>query len=110
MCKRNVKRNYVASLQCSDGTRLISTSKVLDECATFYTDLLGSCTECSPIDESVLADGPCINDVIHIQLANDVLEDEIRGALFLIPGDKAPSPEGYSVKFFKRAWGTVGSL
>ena len=37
-----------------------------------------------------------------------VTDEEIRHALFSIPDDKAPGPDGYTSLFFKRAWGIIG--
>lgn len=62
MCKRNAKTNHVASIQRSDGTCTVSSTEVLDEFVRFYHDLLGTRTECSPIDETVLEYGPCIDE------------------------------------------------
>lgn len=57
----------------------------------------------------MLDHGLCVDQDSHIQLANDVSADEIRSALFSIPDEKAPGPDGYS-QFFKRAWSIVGVL
>lgn len=110
MTKRNAKRNYIASILRSDGTPTSSTSEVLEEFVTFYKDLLGSRTECQALDESVFNFGPCVDDATHAQLLADVTEEEIRGAIFSIPDDKASGPDGYSSQFFKRTWPTVGPL
>ena len=37
-----------------------------------------------------------------------ITDDEIRQALFSIPDDKAPRPDGYTSLFFKRAWDIIG--
>ena len=35
---------------------------------------------------------------------------EIKEAMFSIGDNKAPSPDGYSAKFFKKAWSIVGMM
>lgn len=41
-------------------------------------------------------------------MIREVSCEEIRAALFDVGDDKAPSPDGYSSKFFKVAWAIVG--
>ena len=41
-------------------------------------------------------------------LEREVTTEEIRDILFHMPMNKAPGPNGYSVKFFKESWFVVG--
>nr|KAJ0187106.1 hypothetical protein LSAT_V11C900454800 [Lactuca sativa] len=43
-----------------------------------------------------------------LEMVNEVTNEEIKRALFDIDDDKAPGPDGYSSKFFKKAWRIVG--
>ncbi|CAH1443919.1 unnamed protein product [Lactuca virosa] len=43
-----------------------------------------------------------------LDMVSDVTVEEIKFALFDIDDDKAPRPDGYSAKFFKKAWMIVG--
>lgn len=52
----------------------------------FYRQLLGSRSDCGPIDESVLDYGPCVDEITHAQLATDVLDEKIRGGRIFDPG------------------------
>ncbi|GKA20014.1 RNA-directed DNA polymerase, eukaryota, reverse transcriptase zinc-binding domain protein [Tanacetum coccineum] len=42
------------------------------------------------------------------KMVKDVSDDEIKEAMFLIDGIKAPGPDGFSSLFFKTAWNIVG--
>ncbi|CAI9259916.1 unnamed protein product [Lactuca saligna] len=44
-----------------------------------------------------------------VDMIKDVTDEEIKAALFDIDDDKAPGPDGFSSKFFKKAWMIVGS-
>lgn len=44
----------------------------------------------------------------HAQgLIRDFLEQEIKDTLFSIGDDKSPGPDGFSSRFFKKAWGSI---
>lgn len=76
----------------------------------FYQELLESRTMCSVLDEAVFDYGLCVAEDAHAQLVAVVTDDEIKGAIFSIPDDKAPGLDGYSSQFLKSAWNTVGPL
>lgn len=72
---------------------------------------MGTRSECTLIDESVLDCGPWVDEATHIQFATDVLDEEIKWAIFFFfPDDKPSGRDGYSAQFFKSAWNTVGPL
>ena len=41
-------------------------------------------------------------------LTQEFTDDDVKEALFSIPGSKAPGPDGYNSIFFKEAWRTIG--
>lgn len=41
-------------------------------------------------------------------LIREVTAEEVTKTIFSMPLDKSPGPDGYSVEFFKSAWGIVG--
>nr|KAJ0189677.1 hypothetical protein LSAT_V11C800388260 [Lactuca sativa] len=44
-----------------------------------------------------------------LDMVKDITNEEIKAALFDIDDDKAPGPDGFSSKFFKKAWMIVGN-
>nr|KAJ0193875.1 hypothetical protein LSAT_V11C800388240 [Lactuca sativa] len=49
-----------------------------------------------------------LDSIQALDMVKDVTSEEIKSALFDIDDDKAPGPDGYSSKFFKKAWRIVG--
>jgi hypothetical protein len=52
-------------------------------------------------------------DVMHFQdldlqtLGDPFSEEEVKSAIFTMPCDKAPGPDGFTFAFFKRSWDTI---
>ena len=42
-------------------------------------------------------------------LDREVLDDEIKSALFFLKDNKGPGPDGVSLGFFKKSWSVVGA-
>ena len=41
-------------------------------------------------------------------LIKEVLEEEVRKTLFVMPVNKSPGPDGFTSEFFKESWSIVG--
>ncbi|KAL2906029.1 hypothetical protein RDABS01_004739 [Bienertia sinuspersici] len=52
--------------------------------------------------------GPLIQNHHNSLLQAPVTDEEIKKALFSIPGSKAPGPDGYNSSFFKATWEVTG--
>ncbi|XP_020262770.1 uncharacterized protein LOC109838764 [Asparagus officinalis] len=90
------------------GEKLTDGEKITSELISFYKNLMGSATDTVKPDMNIISNGPCLNASQEKYLSDPVIRDEIKEALFSIPGNKARSPDGYSMSFFKSAWGIIG--
>ncbi|XP_074299580.1 uncharacterized protein LOC141630711 [Silene latifolia] len=61
-----------------------------------------------PINRRIVQSGNCLNAGHCERLTSPITGEEIREAMFSIPGNKAPGPDGYSSQFFKDNWDLVG--
>ncbi|XP_074296860.1 uncharacterized protein LOC141627516 [Silene latifolia] len=75
----------------------------------YYTDLLGSSMEVTRVNLGVVRRGRCISESQATGLIQHVSGAEIKEALFSIPIDKAPGPDGYTSCFFRDCFDIVGS-
>lgn len=107
--KRNHKKNFIAAINLPDGSLTTSREQVINAFVDHFQALLGTCLDTQPISDDVLTYGPGISAEQSDQILSHITEDEIKGALNDIGGDKAPGPDGYSSHFFKSAWAFVGN-
>ena len=105
---QNHRRNFIPAIMCRNGSLSNSLTEVGDEFVAYYQQLLGSSKSTIPIDSVVIRCGPCLPSSSHNLLLSPVSAEDIRQAMFSIENEKAPSPDGYSSFFFKKAWPVVG--
>lgn len=60
------------------------------------------------ISESIIANGPILSTGQQEMLLRPVSYNEVQHALFSIPGEKSPEPDGFGAFVFKYAWAIVG--
>lgn len=59
------------------------------------------------IDVDILKKVPMLSDEHAMTLVRDILDQEIKYALFSIGDDKSLGPDGYTSRFFKKSWSIV---
>ncbi|GJQ98465.1 RNA-directed DNA polymerase, eukaryota, reverse transcriptase zinc-binding domain protein [Tanacetum coccineum] len=82
--------------------------EVAGQFVSHFQSFLGTCDEVFPIEEP---DELFINKMdpeIALTMIRDVSDDEIRVALHDIDDNKAPGPDGFTSRFFKASWETIG--
>ncbi|XP_074266664.1 uncharacterized protein LOC141589943 [Silene latifolia] len=74
----------------------------------YYQKLLGSSESVTRVNCGVVRRGKCVSDFQSDSMVAEVTKEEVRAALFSIPNEKAPGPDGYSSSFFKDAFDIIG--
>ncbi|KAK9704967.1 hypothetical protein RND81_07G023700 [Saponaria officinalis] len=74
----------------------------------FYLALLGSSNPVTAVHVPTVQNGNLVTDAHCQGLMAPITGKEIRDAMFSIPDDKAPGPDGFTSQFYKDAWGIVG--
>ncbi|KAL9400754.1 hypothetical protein Peur_004603 [Populus x canadensis] len=97
------KANFILAIHRSDGSLTTSASEVGEVFVNFFQQLLGTSRATSPLDESVVRCGPCVDSSLHSSLLAHVSSNDIKKALFSIGDTKSPGPDGNSVFFFKKS-------
>ncbi|XP_074290425.1 uncharacterized protein LOC141617144 [Silene latifolia] len=77
-----------------------------DENTAFYHNR--SSKPVTPINHGIVRKGACLTKENQKLLLQPVTDEEVRAAMFSIPGTKAPGPDGYISQFFKDTWAIVG--
>lgn len=108
LVKRNVNRNFIAAVTLTDGSFTASMDEVINAFVNHFADLLGSRAVVIPIDQEILNSGPVLAEGSIHGLIDTISDGEIKEALFGIGDNKSPGPDGFSAKFYKAAWTTVG--
>ncbi|XP_010666661.1 uncharacterized protein LOC104883796 [Beta vulgaris subsp. vulgaris] len=102
-------QNTVYAIHDDQGNWMENVEEVNTAFLNYYKKLLGSeLLNRIPVKESVINKGPVLS-VEHKEFLNrQYTTEEVKCALFSIPGDKAPGPDGFGGYFFRDAWTIIG--
>ncbi|XP_074314393.1 uncharacterized protein LOC141649604 [Silene latifolia] len=86
-----------------------TTSNAIEEAfIKYYEQLLGAKRKVHKVHKGTVQQGKVVTPAQRVLLTSDVTTQEIREALFFIPANKAPGPDGFSSQFFKDSFEVVG--
>lgn len=101
--------NTVYVITDSNGVWVETQEQVNEAFIQYYIKFLGTERSTrSEIQEVVIKDGPVVSEEQGRHLMRRFAHEEIKEALFSIPGDKSPGPDGYGSHFFKDSWDVFG--
>uniref|UniRef100_A0A803PG06 Reverse transcriptase zinc-binding domain-containing protein n=1 Tax=Cannabis sativa TaxID=3483 RepID=A0A803PG06_CANSA len=107
--KDRSRQNRILSIVNAQGERVDEQEKITQAFLDYYKELLGtSMIGRKRVKNSVMKEGPLITPTQAATLMADFSNEEIKEAMFSIPGVKSPGPDGYGSYFFQDNWDLVG--
>ncbi|XP_060965495.1 uncharacterized protein LOC133034427 [Cannabis sativa] len=107
--KQRARQNQIFSIESKHGTRITDPNLISAAFVDYYKELLGtSLTNRRPVLKKLVSRGAVLSTQQAENLMMQFTKDEVKGALFDIPGNKALGPDGYSSFFFSRLLGDSG--
>ncbi|XP_056691888.1 uncharacterized protein [Spinacia oleracea] len=103
-------QNQIYSIHDMRGDWKDQAADVSEAFLNYYKMLLGSVHEGrTPVITQVVHGGPVCQDYHKTILNAPYTSEEVKAALFSIPGIKAPGPDDFGSFFYKDAWHVVGN-
>ncbi|XP_074283135.1 uncharacterized protein LOC141607680 [Silene latifolia] len=102
-------QNKVLQIKDKNGHLCSDNAAIEQAFLDYYSELLGSSASVTKVCSGVVQRGVVLSEEQAREIIKEVTVDEIKHALFSIPKEKAPGPDGYSSQFFKDAFELVGS-
>ncbi|XP_074299769.1 uncharacterized protein LOC141630931 [Silene latifolia] len=94
--KRRRARNRVFQIKDMDNNMCTKPKDIQAAFEKYYKFLLGTSKEVSSINQRVVCAGPILTKEHCDLLIAFITGEEVKNAMFGIPGTKAPGPDGYS--------------
>lgn len=110
--KSNLSRNIIHHLRLEDNTKVTEVAQLKSMVEQFYFNLLGSPnTAVDPYSvDTIRSLHPFrCGAPLATKLSRLPSSQEIKEAVFSLPDNKAPGPDGFSAEFFTSAWDVVGN-
>ncbi|XP_074299117.1 uncharacterized protein LOC141630147 [Silene latifolia] len=101
-------QNKVLSIQDMRGVTHTDPDVIEPAFVEYYIQLLGTSKKVNTIHVPVVKMGRTLTGEHVTGLLRPVSESEVKEALFSIPANKAPGPDGFSSQFFRNAYPVVG--
>uniref|UniRef100_A0A803QN97 Reverse transcriptase domain-containing protein n=1 Tax=Cannabis sativa TaxID=3483 RepID=A0A803QN97_CANSA len=89
------RQNSILSIEDQQGIRVEDQNKITEAFLSFYYQLLGSKMEQRrQVMQSIMKQGPLVTQQQAERLMKEYTKEDVKKAIFEIPGIKAPGPDG----------------
>uniref|UniRef100_A0A803PZW9 Uncharacterized protein n=1 Tax=Cannabis sativa TaxID=3483 RepID=A0A803PZW9_CANSA len=107
--KQRLRQNRIFSIEQQNGERVNDPFLVQEAFLSYYKSLLGTKMENrKSVVKGILRRDPMVSQEHSELLMRKITLNEVKKAVFDIPGSKSPGPNGYSSYFFQDIWETIG--
>ncbi|XP_074291816.1 uncharacterized protein LOC141618621 [Silene latifolia] len=106
--KKRRMRNRVYNVKDMDVNLCSTPEEIKTAFEKYYLKLLGTSNPVQPVSKKVIKTGKILTMIHQNILLKLVTDDEIKVAMFSIPGALPPGPDGFYSKFLKDSWSIVG--
>nr|TKR98077.1 hypothetical protein D5086_0000206780 [Populus alba] len=101
-------RNRIHRLTNEEGATITNPQEIRKTAVSYYERLLTTMPNALPKDITSIYPNT-ISDATKLTTSLPVTNEEIKSALFSIPDNKSPGPDGYNALFFKQSWNIIGT-
>ncbi|KAL9226024.1 hypothetical protein vseg_001879 [Gypsophila vaccaria] len=106
--KARRKHNRVLEILDNRGD-LCNTAETINKAfEDYYLTILGTNCSVVPVHQATVDLGMTVTEEHRRILSEPIQAQEVKEAIFDIPGSKAPGPDGFNSQFFKDAWDIIG--
>lgn len=101
-------RNRIHRLTNEEGVTITDPQEIGKLVVSYYERLLTATPTALP--EHITSIYPnTISDASRLIASLLIINEDIKNALFSIPDNKSPGPDGYNALFFKQSWSIIGN-
>nr|GEX78796.1 RNA-directed DNA polymerase, eukaryota, reverse transcriptase zinc-binding domain protein [Tanacetum cinerariifolium] len=106
--KGRINRSIVGEIWSEDNVRY-SGDQIPSQFVNHFKNFLGvqSSKECLELYNDLFSNK--ISEQEAISMIEEVTNEEVKAAMFNIDDNKAPGPDGFTAKFYKKDWHVVGN-
>ncbi|XP_074312056.1 uncharacterized protein LOC141647665 [Silene latifolia] len=97
-------QNQVIQIKERYGKQCTDPKDVQHSFLDYYTRLIGTEISTAHVNERLVRTGKICESSHWDILAKPITKEEIKNIVFSIPDNKAPVPDGFSIKFYKDSW------
>ncbi|PWA82932.1 reverse transcriptase domain, Reverse transcriptase zinc-binding domain protein [Artemisia annua] len=94
---------------CNEEGERFEGEQVPAQFVKHFQNFLGKAVDVEPLDQSIFQNAIKVSPEDADKMIKPVSDNEIKEALHDICDNKAPGPDGYTARFFKKAWSKIGN-